>query len=128
MNSAVITKIEYKPVNGSTFTEIEIIPHSGNFLEIFEETRAGKLFSAKSEFKIAKIDSETDELMQSLAENKNTFNLTDSNGFVHSVGDSAYRAKFNYSRHVDGAPGAFNGYICTITRTGPNACPVSAVS
>jgi len=128
MNSAVITKIEYKPVSGSTFTEIAIIPHSGNFLEILEETRAGKVFSAKSEFKIAKIDSETDELIQSIAESKNTFNLTDSNGNVHSVGDAGYRAKFIYSRHVDGTPGAFNGYICTITRKGPNACPVSAVS
>lgn len=124
MNAGVITKIEYQLNTGGGFFEIDMIPHSGNFSEQVEETNAGTLFNFASSFKIAEIKPETDTLLNSITGRLATFRITDANGRIHTAGDSQYRARFTFSRRIDGSPGSFNGYDCHITRKAPSAVPV----
>lgn len=123
MNSGVITKIEYQLNTGGVFTEIDMIPHSGNFTEPSEETDPGTIFNFASAFKIAEVKPETDTLLNGITGRRATFRITDANGRVHTVGDGQYRARFAFTRRVDGTPGSFNGYDCHITRKAPTAVP-----
>jgi hypothetical protein len=123
MNSGVIIKIEFKPNTGSVYQEINMIPHTGNFSEPVEETEAGNVFSFSSGFKIAEVKPDTDTLLNSITGRRATFRITDANGKVHTVGDGSYRARFSFTRLIDGTPGSFNGYACQITRKAPTAVP-----
>lgn len=123
MNSGVITKIEYQLNTGGAFSEIDMIPHSGNFTEATEETDAGTIFNFASAFKIAEVKPETDTLLNSIRGRLATFRITDANSRVYTVGDSQYRARFAFTRRADGTPGSFNGYDCQITRKAPTAVP-----
>lgn len=123
MNSAVITKIEYKRTGEAGFTQLDIIPFSGKFSETQEDTNAGIIFSAAANFKMAKIEPDTDSLLNTLTGRQASFKITDANGTVHTVGDTIYRARFYFDKRADGNPGSFNGYECRITCTSPTACP-----
>lgn len=122
MNSAVIVKVEYKPNGENDFLTLDIIPHSGNIVEENKETIAGMVFSTKAGFKIAESKPVTDTLLNSLIGRRAIFKITDANGIIYTVGDSSYRARFQYTRRADGTPGSFNGYDCEVTREAPTGC------
>ncbi len=123
MNAGVILKVCYNLPGEINFTELDVIPFSGTFTEQSEIKEAGILFSAVANFKIAGILPETDILLKSLLGRRATFKITDANDTVFWVGDALYRARFLFEKRVDGTPGSFNGYQCSITRTAPTACP-----
>lgn len=123
MNSGVIVKVEYKPNSGGDYQELDVIPYSGNLQEPIKETPAGNLYSLVSNFKIAKVNPETDSLLNGITGRRATFRITDANGIVYTVGDTSYRAQFTFARRVDGTPGSFNGYDCTISREAPTQSP-----
>lgn len=124
MNSGVIVKIEYKPNTGDEYQELDMIPHSGSFTEPMKDSAAGFVYSFTSNFKIAEVDPETDSALNNMTGRRGTFRITDANNRVYTVGDLQFRSNFTYTRRVDGAPGSFNGYDCTITRQSPSPCPV----
>lgn len=123
MNSGVIIKIEFCINGEEEYQEMDFVPNSGNFTESMEETEAGNVFSFESGFKIAEINPDTDSILNGITGRRASFRITDANGRVYTVGDSMYRARFTFSRRMDGTPGSFNGYECRITRKSPTACP-----
>lgn len=123
MNSGVIVKVEYQPKGEIEFITLNIIPHSGNFVESSEETPAGIVYSAKAVFKIAEVNPSTDIILNDRIGKGETFRITDANGRVHTMGDQYGRSRFLTTRSIDGGPGTFNGYECQLTRKGTTAVP-----
>lgn len=121
MNSAIITKIEYKPKAGGNYAEITIVPHSGTFSEDQQLTRAGTVFLQNVQFRIAKIDPDTDSDLEILIGKQNIFKITDSNGKTHEFGNSLNGPLFLYTKRIDGSPDGFNGYDCNLTRRSATA-------
>lgn len=119
MNSGVITKVEYRILPDVDFSELDVIPHSGKFAEEVQRTNAGLLYSFSANFNIARLNQETDKTIAELSDRKAQFRITDANGTRHLAGDEFYPARLYASRNVDGQPGSFNGYRCTITRNAP---------
>ena len=66
MNSAVVKNVEYRKFVESEFSELEIVPHSGEISEKNERTRAGILFSTEASFKIAKSSVITDSILKDI--------------------------------------------------------------
>lgn len=122
MNSGVIVKVEYKPTGENDFLTLDVIPHSGNIIEENKETIAGMVFTTTAGFKIAESKPVTDTLLNTLIGRRAIFKITDANGTIYTVGDSSYRARFQYTRRADGEPGSYNGYICSVTREAPTGC------
>lgn len=118
-NSGVVIKVEYMLIGGSSFTDMDIIPHSGKFDDTGERKNAGMVYNFQGAFTKAKISAENDIIMNAIAGRKAQFKITDGNGTVHLIGDSSYPARMVYSRNIGGQPGTFNGYRCTITRQSP---------
>ena len=125
MNSAVITKIEYRLIESQEFTELKNILYSGRPTEQVDRTRAGNLHKTSVPFKIAKVSADNDLLLQPILNRKSQFRLTDGNGAVHLVGSDQFPARLTYTKSLEGSPGSFNGYNCTITCLSPEGSVVS---
>lgn len=119
MNSGVISKVEYKLSGESSFTDLDIIPYSGKFSDNGEQTNAGMRYSFSGSFKKEEVSIANDAVFESIVWRKATFRVTDAGGTKHLVGDNSYPARLTYSRDIDGTPGSFNGYRCTIRRDAP---------
>ena len=115
MNSAVITKLEYRFPDQAQFTPIGYTGFSANITEQTSESNAGVLHKATLQFRIPKCDAEKDRLMQSLSSRRAIYQATDGNGAVYVIGARDRGARLLYSRTVDGKPGALNGYEAVIT-------------
>lgn len=119
MNSGIIIKVEYRVFPASSFLTLTIIPYSGKFNEVLSRVKEGALYAWEGSFDIAKLTDTTDQLLDSIAQRKAQFRITDGNGTLHLVGTDQYPARMLYSRQVDNQPGAYNGYRCTILRKSP---------
>lgn len=126
MNSGIITKIEYRIFPDAEFTTLTIIPFSGKFVEEFTVVSAGRLFEWNGNFDLAKIDSDTDTVVDSIAYRKAQFRITDGNGTKHLVGDEQFPARMFFSREVGDQPGAFNGYRCSVVRKAPKVTVIDS--
>lgn len=115
MNSAVITKLEYRFPNVELFIPISYTGFSANLAEQTSKSYAGVLHAATLQFRIPKCDAEKDRLMLSLSQRRAIYRATDANGAVYVVGSIKRGAQLLYSRTVDGKPGGFNGYEAVIT-------------
>jgi len=124
MNSGVIIKVEYRVFPENNFSELDAIPFSGKFSEDSSKINAGMQYSFKADFKIAKVEPATDDIIHSITDGKAQFRITDANETKYLVGTPSYPARLYASRNADGLPGSFNGYRCTIKR---NAATMSAI-
>lgn len=115
MNSAVITKIEYRIFPESDFTALDVIPHSGKLSEPqLTDSGGNNYYDCQVPFSVAKSETAKDILLKSIANRKAQYRITDANGVVYLVGNESYPARLAYTRNLDGQPGSFNGYQCTI--------------
>ncbi len=124
MNSAVITKIEYRVFPEVNFSAFEIIPYSGKLSEDISETKAGNVYACVVDFNVAKSEQAKDTTLKSVLKRKAQFRVIDANNIVYLVGDENYPARLVYSRGIDGTPGSFNGYKCKINRKSPYAITI----
>jgi hypothetical protein len=124
MNSAVISKIEYRFPGNAQFTEIWFTQFSASLKEKAATTKAGTLYTATINFKVAKNSSGNDTLLKSLARRKAIYQLTDANGTVFIAGTDKVRARLEFQRAIDGKPGNFNGYNVTVTYKSKNGCDI----
>ncbi|WP_372775642.1 hypothetical protein [Mangrovibacterium sp.] len=124
MNSGVITKVEYMPNTGSEFEQMDIIPHSGIFSEPTGNQNGNIYYSFAFDFKIAEVKPETDNKLDSMIGKRGIFRITDANNRVYTIGDAIFKANFTFTRRLDGTPGSFNGYDCSVTRSAPTRCPM----
>ena len=116
MNSAVITKIEYRVFPEANFTELDTIPHSVKLSELLQKDSSGnRYFDCQVNFNVAKSEAAKDTILKSIAVRKAQYRVTDANGVVYLVGDETYPARLIHNRNLDGKPGSFNGYHCTIS-------------
>ena len=115
MNSAVITKLEYRFPNVEQFTPISYTGFSANLTEQTGRSFAGVLHTATLQFRIPKCDDEKDRLMLSLSQRRAIYQATDANGAVYRIGSAKRGALLLYNRTVDGKAGGFNGYEAVIT-------------
>jgi len=124
MNSAVITKIEYKLPDQENFTVLDIIPESGNLKQEPKKTSAGIVYTAISEFLIAGISVELDNEIKSINNRKAYFRITDADDMVYLVGSTEFPARLSAQLDMGGTPGAFKGYRCTITQNSTTGCTI----
>lgn len=125
MNSAVITKIEFRIFPDSDFSSFDIIPNSGQLGEQSQKDENGNaFFDCSVNFNIAKSDEQKDNQLKAVANRKAQFRVTDANGFTYMVGDTTYPARLSFTRRLDGTPGAFNGYRCVITCQSIDGCTI----
>ncbi len=115
MNSAVITKLEYRFPDQALFTQISFTGFSANLTEQTSETFAGVLHTAVIQFRIPKSDAEKDRLMLSLSLRRAIYQATDGNGVVYVIGSKERGARLLYNRGADGKAGGLNGYEAVIT-------------
>lgn len=126
MNSAVITKIEYRIFPEANFTELKIIPHSGKLSEILQKDSASNsYYDCNVNFLMAKSEAAKDTLLNSVAIKKSQYRVTDANGIVYLIGTETYPARLTYNRNLDGKPGSFNGYRCIVACKSVNAITVT---
>lgn len=124
MNSAVITKVEYKLPEDLNFSVIDFVPQSGKMNEEPKATGAGTIYTTIIEFNIAGLSVVADELVKRLNNRKAYFKLTDSEGLVYNVGSENFAARFLAKSALDGSPGSFRGYRCFITLNSTSGCIV----
>lgn len=125
MNSAVITKFEYRLLENPEFTLMDRILYSGKLKEESQRTGAGLIFTTIVELSISKITAENDAPIKLINNRKAQFRVTDANGTIYLVGDDRYPARLLHQKALDGAPGSFGGYRCTITLKSTTGCAVS---
>jgi hypothetical protein len=126
MNSAVITKIEYRLLENPDFTILAFILYSAKFNEPpFKKTSAGKLYTTTLDLAIPKITSGNDTLIKSIADRKAQFKVTDANGTVYLIGNDQFPARLAHESALDGTPGSFGGYKCKITQFSTSGCTIS---
>jgi len=125
MNSAVITKCEYRLIENPEFTIFDLILYSGKLKEDNQKTAAGILFTTVIELSISKITAGNDVLIKLLNNRKAQFRVTDANGTIYMVGNDNFPARLLHQKALEGAPGSFGGYRCTITQKSPTGCTVS---
>ena len=126
MNQGVIIKAECRISLDDDFTDLDIIPYSGNFTEEFSRTDAGGLYSWSGSFGIAKVSETNDTIIDSFAGKKAQFRITDGNGTKHLVGNSSYPSRLTHTREVAASAGGFNGYNCEVTRKAPQHTTIEA--
>jgi hypothetical protein len=114
MNSAVITKIEYRLKTSPDYIDIPFIGFSANLNKIQEETTAGTRYTSTLGFKISKCSPENDEFLTSLSAQELIWRVTDANEKVHYVGSDTIPARLNFTKTIDGQPGNYNGYQLTV--------------
>lgn len=124
MNSAVITKIEYRIFPDAEFTLLTHIMYSGKLNEESADAEGVNLFTSTLNFSVAKITASTDSEIKSVKNRQAQFRVTDGNGTVYLVGDESYPARLVAQSALDGSPGSFNGYRCTVTCRAPYGCLV----
>lgn len=126
MNSAVITKIEFRIFPETEFAEMEVIPHTGKLSSSSKVDSSGNAYYDTSvSFSVAKSESTKDTLLKSMVNRKAQYRISDANGVVYLVGTEATPARLTYTRSIEGTPGSFNGYTCTISCISIDGCEVS---
>ena len=126
MNSAVITKIEYRIFPNANFSNLEIIPQSGKLSSPRKKDAGGNAyFETSVPFNMAKSEPVKDDMLKNIVSRKGQFRITDANGFVYLVGNESYPARLNYGKALQGTPGSFNGYQCVITCKSVTGCEIS---
>ncbi len=124
MNSAVITNIEYRLPGDQEFISIDFIPESGKFNEEPKRTSSGIVYNTTVDFNIAGLTVIVDELIKKLQNRKAYFKITDSTGLIFCVGTEIFPARLSAKSALDGSPGAFRGYRCTIVQNSTTGCIV----
>ena len=124
MNSAVITKAEYKLPGENDFSVLDIVPHSGKITQEPKRTNAGLIYSVKADFLIVGTSSEQSYLLSQLNNRKASFRLTDADGIIYFVGSENYPARMLATLDLGGSPGSFKGHRCLITLNSPERCQV----
>jgi hypothetical protein len=124
MNSAVITKIEYKLPDQENFIVLDIVPESGKLKQDPKQTSAGMVYTAISEFLIAGISGELDYEIKSINHRKAYFRITDADDVVYMVGSPEFPARLSAQLDMGGTPGAFKGYRGTITHNSTTGCTI----
>lgn len=124
MNSAVITKIEYRLQGEQNFTAFDIVPLPEKLKEDEKKTRAGMSYETSANFLIAGMSVELRNKIKSIVDRKAYFRITDADDVVYLVGSTDYPARLSAQMALGGAPGSFKGYRCTITQNSPNGCTI----
>ncbi|OFX56297.1 MAG: hypothetical protein A2066_12910 [Bacteroidetes bacterium GWB2_41_8] len=115
MNSAVITKIEYRLKGTEVFQEILFTAFTAKLSQLQEHTNAGTIYTNTLGFKIPKCTDENDALLKSLAAYRSIWKVTDANSVVHTIGTDDIPARLNFSKNIEGQPGNYNGYELSVT-------------
>lgn len=118
MNSAVITKIEYRLQGDQDFIQIGFTAFSANVNQTQEETNAGIVYTSTLGFKIPKCSDENDAFLKSLTSRRSIWRVTDANEVVHNIGNDIIPARLNFTKTIDGQPGNYNGYKVTVKAKG----------
>lgn len=127
MNSAVITKIEYRVFPEAEFSELDIIPQSGKLSELLQKDGGGNsYYDCAVDFTMAKSEAAKDTLLKSVASRKAQYRITDANEVVYLVGDESYPARLTHNRNIDGQPGSFNGYRCSVFCKSPTGISIAS--
>jgi len=124
MNSAVITKIEYKLPEEENFTVFDIVPQPEKLRENPDRSGAGAKLTTVVNFLIAGISNESSNAMKSIVYRKAYFRVTDADNVVYLVGSTDYPARLTYELQLGGAPGTFKGFSCTITQISTTGCTI----
>lgn len=114
MNSAVITKIEYKLPEQENFTTLDIVPQSGKLKEDPSRTTSGIIYNTVVDFLIAGVSAELNSQIKSIDARKAYFRCTDADNVVYLVGSADYPARIICQVDLGGTPGLFKGYRCSI--------------
>lgn len=125
MNSGVIIKIEYRLLGEQEFTEMDFEGFSGKISKNTSKPSSGILHSTTINLMIPKITNEKTSELDGLLNRKAQYQVTDSNGKVHLVGDDNFPARLFYQNGIDGTPGSWNGYTASITHKSPYSYPIS---
>ena len=125
MNSAVITKVEYRLPDDEDFSSLDIVPYSGKINEEASRTYSGIGYSLKADFLIAGMSIEQNELINGLNRRKALFRLTDADDLVYLVGTETLPARMLATLDLGGAAGAFKGHRCTINYNSAKGCVVT---
>lgn len=115
MNSAVITKIEYRLLENPEFTILDIILYSGKLKQDQAISGAGEKYTTIVDVSVPKINPDNNSIIKSINRRKAQFRVTDANGTVYLLGNDEYPARLVHQKALDGTAGSFGGYKCTIT-------------
>lgn len=114
MNSAVITKIEYRLKDSAVFAEIAFTAFSAKINQTNERTDAGIVYTSSLEFKIARCTDANDAFLYSLSASRSVWRVTDANEVVHYIGSDQIAARLSFVKAIDGQPGNYNGYMVNV--------------
>jgi hypothetical protein len=119
MSTGIINKLEYRIAGTTTWNEMDCTGYSANYTSTMSDTAAGKLYNFTVRTKMAGVNIQNGNLLDSLAGRKLELRLTDADGFIHYVGDTYAPARLVYDAANDGTPGSWNGYTITFTHGSP---------
>lgn len=125
MNAGIITKIEYRLVGGSAYSELSFTGFSANFTSDQGNTAAGIVYRTKISGKIPKIGKTNSDLLKTLSGPKLDVKFTDGNGRTYTMGTSSYPARFQHTMVIGGNPGDHNGFEFTISHSSPTGPVIS---
>ncbi|OFX52334.1 MAG: hypothetical protein A2066_00130 [Bacteroidetes bacterium GWB2_41_8] len=115
MNSAVITKIEYRLLENQDFTILDFILYSGKFKQDPDKSGAGVKYITIVDVSVPKINADSNSIVKSINNRKAQFRITDANGTIYLLGNDEHPARLVHQKALDGTAGSFGGYKCTIT-------------
>lgn len=124
MNSAVITKIEYKLPGDEEFSILDIVPESGKVKEEPKRTNSGLLYNTVADFLIAGLSVELNEQIRLINGRKSYFRITDADELIYLVGSVDFPARLTAQFDLGGTPGSFKGYRCTISQISTTGCTI----
>lgn len=116
MNAAVIVKCEYRLLENPEFSVLGHILYSGKPKEQPQKTNSGLIYTTTLDLSVSKITAENDLLIKAIVNRKVQFRVTDANGTIYLIGNDQFPARLMYDSALDGQPGSFGGYRCTITQ------------
>lgn len=115
MNSAVITKIEYKLPGAADFDIFDIVPETGKLSEDHKIVDGNLIYTTIIDFLIAGLNIDLKGLIRSLEGRKCYFRITDADDLIYLVGSVDYMARLSAELDLGGTPGSFKGYRCKIS-------------
>ncbi|MDR2066018.1 MAG: hypothetical protein LBP85_09985 [Prevotellaceae bacterium] len=119
-----IKKIEYRSSeNDNNWIELKTVHLSATLTEEWSEEAAGKYSTVKVNAQIRNSSKTMDLILEYLSNLYWQYRITDMNGREYILGNSEYRANFNYSRSFGGLNA--NGYEISIEYESPEGIKAS---
>lgn len=111
----IIKTIEYKFTESATFAPLTLRQGSALFQETPQQTNAGTLYLAEVSAYMPRINATAQAELTLLNNRPAIFQLTDTEGFLHTLGTNAEPATFSASKRIGPTPGVAYGYNIKIT-------------